>query len=128
MWELVLKNIELSLILVVILLGCITANILFGLYYNIGKKGQKFNSKKLIKGLLKALTVIGGTLCLVICFTLLPQVIEIWQLDIDAAIVEAVSVVLIFGIYIYAIVNYGKDALIKLKAILEVQQDEEDNK
>lgn len=118
MWDIVLQNIQLALILASILTGIIVANILFGLYDNIGQKQEPFEWRRFLKGILKGMVVIVGTLCLVVCFTLLPQIIEIWRLDIKPDFLEAVSVILIFAIYIYAIVQYAKMALAKLQSIL----------
>lgn len=122
MWILVWQNVQLALILATILTGIIVANILFGLYDNIGQRQEPFEWRRLVKGLLKGLVVIVGTLCLVVCCTLLPQIIEVWQLDIEPDLLEAISVILIFAIYIYAIVQYAKTALSKLRNILKVNE------
>lgn len=128
MWIVVWQNVQLALILAAILTGIIVANILFGLYDNIGQKQQPFEWRRLVKGLLKGFVVIVGTMCLVVCFTLLPQIVEIWQLDIDTALLEAISVILIFVIYIYAIVQYAKSALSKLRDILKVEEPKTEQK
>ena len=125
MWILVWQNVQLALIFASILTGIIIANILFGLYDNIGQKQEPFEWRRLVKGLLKGLVVIVGTLCLVVCFTLLPQIVEVWQLNIEPDLLEAISVILIFAIYIYAIVQYAKEALGKLRAILGVSDSKE---
>lgn len=121
MWLIIWQNVQVALIFMAILAGIIIANILFGLYDNIGQKQEQFEWKRLFKGILKGAVVLAGTLCLVVCSTLLPQIIDIWKLNVDSSILEAISVVAILVIYLYAIVQYAKAAIGKLKDILKVE-------
>lgn len=106
------------------LAGTTAANILFGLYDNIALKGEDFDKDKLLLGFKKFAVVALGTACLVVVFALLPGVLELWQIDIDPAVIEGISAAVIVVIYVVAIASSGVDALSKLKDILKIKTGE----
>lgn len=120
MLESLISNLELIGILIVMLAGTTAANILFGLYDNIALKNEAFSRDKLLLGLKKFGVVALGSACLVIVFALLPGVLELWQVDVDPAVIEGISAVAIVVLYVMAIASSGADALGKLRDILKI--------
>ena len=124
MLESLIQNLELIGILIAMLAGTTAANILFGLYGNIELAGQDFTWPKFFHGLKKFGVVAVGTACLVAVFVLLPGVLELWRVEVDPAVIEGLSALVIVGVYLVAIAISGAGAVAKLKDILKVKTGE----
>ena len=75
MFDLLLSNLILILILVVMYLGSLGVNTILGLYESLGSMKENFSKEKLFKGLIKGGIVLIGALAVTANISLIPSIL-----------------------------------------------------
>lgn len=125
MFETLLSNLLLILILVVMYLGSLGANTILGIYYNISGIKENFSKEKLLKGLVRGGIVLAGSLLIAGIISLLPEVLTAFGIATESALFESISVAAMAGVIGSTVVRYLSDAVKKLYAILGTKGEEE---
>lgn len=119
MWEVLFSNLALIGALLVMFLCALSANTLFGVYYNVATLKESFKLDKLLLGLLRGAVVLVGVVGLIVVISLAPFILESAGLsDLTEAIINAISVIAIVGVILTATITYLIQALEKFKKIL----------
>ena len=99
---------------------CVAANIVAGIYYHVRHIGQCWNKTQLLNSILRMLAIGVSTAILAVVATVAPLILSSLGL-INEDFSRMVSVTLIIGMYVKAIVRYFKEALATVGNILENQ-------
>jgi hypothetical protein len=118
MFNVLLSNLSVIGILVCMYLGSFVINTFLGLYHNIGNIKETFSKEKLLSGLYKGCIILFGALFLTVIISLLPEVLSIFGLAAESAMIENISVAAMGGVLASAIVKYLSDAVKKLYTIM----------
>ena len=118
MFNVLLSNLSVIGILVCMYLGSFVINTFLGLYYNIGSIKETFSKEKLLSGLYKGGIILFGALFLTVIISLLPEVLSIFGLAAESAMIENISVAAMGGVLASAIVKYLSDAVKKLYTLM----------
>lgn len=116
-----------------VILGILTfVNTICGIITNLDR-GEKFNLKKLLKGLLKAVMFYLSAVLTSIAFTMLPfintmitKIFEIELLSRDT--LNTLSTIAILGIIVAAIITQGKGAIENVNRLSIMSADVDNNK
>ena len=112
MKELIITNIEIIAWFLAILGGITVSDILFGFYKNVVKLGEDFDWKRIGKSMLKLASLVGGIGLLTISLTIFPEVLKMFSIEIiNPEVLESVSVLVIFGLMVSAILTQGAAAI-----------------
>lgn len=119
-----LENMQLIIFLMSIL-GCsVVANIIAGIQLNVNEIEMKFDKKILFKGILRAIFISIVVLLLTVVVSYLPEVLNNANITIvSEEATDLMSILAIVIIIVSAIIKYFKDALDKLKIILNLTED-----
>lgn len=97
------------------------SNFVLSLYYNIGIVKDSFDKTKLKDGFLKMISVMVGTLLLIVAFTTLPQFLTYIGFPQTEEIQNLFNVIGISGIIITSSITYGKQAIQTLTDIFKIK-------
>ena len=118
MFSVLLENLLFIGVLVIMYLGSLGANTLFGIYHNLSTVKEDFSKEKLFSGLIRGGIVLVGSLLVTGIISLLPEVLAGFGITTEAGLFESISVVAMGGVMATTIVRYLGDALKKLYLIL----------
>ena len=124
MFDLLLSNLILILILVVMYLGSLGVNTILGLYESLGSMKENFSKEKLFKGLIKGGIVLIGALAVTANISLIPSILTALGITAEAAMFESITVAGMGTVLISATARYLGDAIQKLYSILGVKKGE----
>lgn len=124
MFDLLLSNLILILILVVMYLGSLGVNTILGLYESLGSMKENFSKEKLFKGLIKGGIVLIGALAVTANISLIPSILTALGITAEAAMFESITVAGMGTVLISATARYLGDAIQKLYNILGVKKGE----
>ena len=119
MIELVLENLLIIGYAVGFLGLAMLSNTCFGLWYNIKKLKKKFSWKKLFDSGLKFLVFTIGLSSLAVLITLLPVYLQYSGVQLSEEVFDIANIVIIASIFVTSIVAYTKQAITKLRNILD---------
>lgn len=119
MIDLVLENLLIIAYAVVLLGLAMLSNICFGLWYNVKKLKKKFNFKKLLESIVKFLVFAIGLSALSILITLLPVYAQYSGIQLAEEVYDIINLIAIVAIFISSIISYTKQAIEKLRNILD---------
>lgn len=115
------------------ILGILTfVNTICGIITNLDK-GEKFNLKKLLKGLLKAVMFYLSAVLTSIAFTMLPfintMITKIFEIELlSSDTLNTLSTIAILGIIVAAIITQGKGAIENVNKLSTMSADVNNNK
>lgn len=118
MFEMLLSNLLLIGILVLMYLGSLALNTLFGTYYSISNLKENFSKEKMISGLTKGGIILVGALGITVLISLLPEVLAAFGIAAETNLIEGISIAAIAGVMGSTILKYLSDALQKFYSIL----------
>lgn len=118
MFEMLLSNLLLIGILVLMYLGSLALNTLFGTYYSISNLKENFSKEKMISGLTKGGIILVGALGITVLISLLPEILVAFGIAAEASLIEGISIAAIAGVMGSTILKYLSDALQKFYSIL----------
>ena len=121
MFDVLISNIFLILILIVMYLCSLGVNTLLGIYHNLNNVKENFSKEKLFAGLIKGGIVLIGALSITAIISLIPSVLTTLGITAEAALFESITVAGMGGVLISATAKYLMDAVKKLYSILGVQ-------
>lgn len=116
-----------------VILGILTfVNTICGIITNLDK-GEKFNLKKLLKGLLKAVMFYLSAVLTSIAFTMLPfintMITKIFEIELlSSDTLNTLSTIAILGIIVAAIITQGKGAIENVNKLSTMSADVNNNK
>ena len=116
-----------------VILGILTfVNTICGIITNLDR-GEKFNLKKLLKGLLKAVMFYSSAVLTSIAFTLLPfintMITKIFEIELlSSDTLNTLSTIAILGIIVAAIITQGKGAIENVNRLSTMSADVDNNK
>ena len=116
-----------------VILGILTfVNTICGIITNLDR-GEKFNLKKLLKGLLKAVMFYLSAVLTSIAFTMLPfintMITKIFEIELlSSDTLNTLSTVAILGIIVAAIITQGKGAIENVNRLSTMSADVDNNK
>ena len=116
-----------------IILGILTfVNTICGIITNLDK-GEKFNLKKLLKGLLKAVMFYLSAVLTSIAFTMLPfintMITKIFEIELlSSDTLNTLSTIAILGIIVAVIITQGKGAIENVNRLSIMSADVDNNK
>ena len=116
-----------------VILGILTfVNTICGIITNLDK-GEKFNLKKLLKGLLKAVIFYLSAVLTSIAFTMLPfintMITKIFEIELlSSDTLNTLSTIAILGIIVAAIITQGKGAIENVNRLSIMSADVDNNK
>ena len=118
-FDTILYDLEMTGCAMVLLAGAWLANMILGLYYNTTVSGETFDSKKLLSGALKLLTVAFGTALISVVVSVFPVYLTKYGIEIQEDAISTFSVIVIATIYAASIIKYIKECISKLTDILK---------
>lgn len=118
MFDVLLQNLQLIIILILAFLGSLGINTLLGVYYNLKTLKEQFSREKLLEGLFRGGIILLSGVAITVIVSLLPQILANFGITTDTNLFENISVVAMAGILTSTIVHYLTDALKKFYAIL----------
>lgn len=116
-----------------VILGILTfVNTICGIITNLDR-GEKFNLKKLLKGLLKAIMFYLSAVLTSIAFTMLPfintMITKIFEIELlSSDTLNTLSTIAILGIIVAAIITQGKGAIENVNRLSTMSADVDNNK
>ena len=116
-----------------IILGILTfVNTICGIITNLDR-GEKFNLKKLLKGLLKAVMFYLSAVLTSIAFTMLPfintMITKIFEIELlSSDTLNTLSTIAILGIIVAVIITQGKGAIENVNRLSIMNADVDNNK
>lgn len=116
-----------------VILGILTfVNTICGIITNLNR-GEKFNLKKLLKGLLKAVMFYLSAVLTSIAFTMLPfintMITKIFEIELlSSDTLNTLSTIAILGIIVAAIITQGKGAIENVNRLSIMSADVDNNK
>ena len=116
-----------------VILGILTfVNTICGIITNLDR-GEKFNLKKLLKGLLKAVMFYSSAVLTSIAFTMLPfintMITKIFEIELlSSDTLNTLSTIAILGIIVAAIITQGKGAIENVNRLSTMSADVDNNK
>lgn len=116
-----------------IILGILTfVNTICGIITNLDR-GEKFNLKKLLKGLLKAVMFYLSAVLTSIAFTMLPfintMITKIFEIELlSSDTLNTLSTIAILGIIVAVIITQGKGAIENVNRLSIMSADVDNNK
>ena len=116
-----------------VILGILTfVNTICGIITNLDR-GEKFNLKKLLKGLLKAVMFYLSAVLTSIAFTMLPfinaMITKIFEIELlSSDTLNTLSTIAILGIIVAAIITQGKGAIENVNRLSIMSADVDNNK
>lgn len=116
-----------------VILGILTfVNTICGIITNLDR-GEKFNLKKLLKGLLKAVMFYLSAVFTSIAFTMLPfintMITKIFEIELlSSDTLNTLSTIAILGIIVAAIITQGKGAIENVNRLSIMSADVDNNK
>lgn len=124
MFSMLLNNLLLICILVLMYLGSLALNTLFGTYHSISNLKENFSKERLISGLIRGGIVLLGALGITVLITLLPEILAVFGIAAEASLIEGISMAAIAGVMGSTILRYLGDALKKFYTILGYSKEE----
>ena len=124
MFSMLLSNLLLIGILVLMYLGSLALNTLFGTYHSISNLKENFSKDKLITGLIRGAIVLVGALGITVLISLLPEILVAFGIAAEVALIEGISTAAIAGVMGSTILRYLGDALKKFYTILGYNKEE----
>ena len=121
MFDVLISNIFLILILIVMYLCSLGVNTLLGIYHNLNNVKENFSKEKFFSGLIKGGIILIGALSITAIISLIPSVLTTLGITAEAALFESITVAGMGGVLISATAKYLMDAVKKLYSILGVQ-------
>ena len=119
MMEAILSDLRMVGIAMLLLMGAWTANMLLSMYSNMALKLEGFDKKKFAMGLLKAVAVALGTGLASVVISALPLFLTENGIVVDDTTLDALSIVVVTGLFAAAITKYLKQCIQKLTEILK---------
>lgn len=116
-----------------VILGILTfVNTICGIITNLDR-GEKFNLKKLLKGLLKAVMFYLSAVLTSIAFTMLPfintMITKIFEIELlSSDTLNTLSTIAILGIIVAAIITQGKGAIENVNRLSIMSADVDNNR
>lgn len=116
-----------------VILGILTfVNTICGIITNLDR-GEKFNLRKLLKGLLKAVMFYLSAVLTSIAFTMLPfintMITKIFEIELlSSDTLNTLSTIAILGIIVAAIITQGKGAIENVNRLSIMSADVDNNK
>lgn len=116
-----------------VILGILTfVNTICGIITNLDR-GEKFNLRKLLKGLLKAVIFYLSAVLTSIAFTMLPfintMITKIFEIELlSSDTLNTLSTIAILGIIVAAIITQGKGAIENVNRLSIMSADVDNNK
>lgn len=115
-----------NIITIVMLLGILgvlqLCNIIFGAV--IGSKRKRFNPKKLLEGIVKAVLFCLAFLGFCFCIEILPNILLRIDIELPSNLITLIEIV---GITLTAYKKYALDCYEKIKIFLNVEREENKN-
>lgn len=124
MFDILLNNLQLILILLTAYLVSLGTNTLLGIYYNVREIKQEFSKEKLFTGLARGGIILVSGALITIVVSMLPEILKEFGITTENELFESISIVAIAGILVSIIVNYLSDAVKKFYAILRGDKEE----
>ena len=125
MFTLLIDNLMLIGVLAIMYLVSVFINTVLGMYSNVAEMKQSFSWEKVRSGLSRAAILLVGALVITALITLLPEILAIFGITAETAIIESISVIAMATVMGSAILRYLKDAVTKFFNILGVKVKEE---
>ena len=130
MLEAILSTLSIMGWLGIVLGILVVVNVSTSTIYNVWSSKEKFNWKKMVKGLIKALIFYVSAAALSIAFTILPYINNMISTSFEIELIsnevlEMLSSAGVLGTVVTAIVTQGKRALTGLLKMQEVSTSEE---
>lgn len=127
MFETLLQNIQLILILIFAYLISLGTNTLLGVYYNINSLKESFQKEKLFTGLARGGIILISGLLITVTISLLPEILSQFHITAPENLFENVSMIAMATVLTSTIVRYLTDATKKFFAILNMHITQETN-
>lgn len=124
MFNVLLGNIVLIVVLVFMYLGSLVLNTVLGTYHNISNLKENFSKEKLVAGAIRGAIVLIGALGITVLISLLPEVLTAFGLATETTLIEGLSTTAIAGVMGSTILRYLGDALKKFYTILGYNKEE----
>lgn len=124
MFDILLNNLQLILILLTAYLVSLGTNTLLGIYYNVHEIKQEFSKEKLLTGLARGGIILVSGALITIMVSMLPEILKEFGITTENELFENISIVAIAGILVSIIANYLSDAVKKFYAILRGDKEE----
>ena len=124
MFDVLLGNVMLITILVIMYLGSLVLNTIFGAYHNISDLKESFSKEKLISGAIRGGIILIGALGITVLISLLPEILTAFGIAAEATLIEGLSSAAIASVMGSTILRYLGDALKKFYTILGYSKEE----
>lgn len=118
MFNILLNNLQLIIILLSAYLISLGINTLLGIYYNVREIKEEFSKEKLLNGLARGGIILISGILITIVVSLLPEILKQFGITAENELFENISIVAIAGVLISTIATYLADAAKKFYAIL----------
>lgn len=120
----ILYNIQMILWFILPLILCRLADILFGSITAYKSIDLEFNLKKMINSIICSIVMIVGIILLISGIVALPEIMEYYNIKlIDTEILkDLVNILMVITLLVGTTITYGKDALNKLSALLNIKK------
>lgn len=118
MFDLLLHNLQFIGFLLAMYIFTWGANTVLGIFRSLTAIKETFSWRKLGNGAAKAGIIALATVLLTGVVSLLPSALEAGGITVESTILDGISVAAIATLFITSIVQYAKDAIVKLTSIL----------
>lgn len=105
---------------VLIFVMCYIANMLLGVWKNVKVQGYEFDKALILNSIIKFFVFGIAITLLSISISVIPVYVGYIGIAVEEATLQAIDSTIIIGSFLTASFNYAKDALGKLKALLNV--------
>lgn len=105
---------------VLIFVMCYIANMLLGVWKNVKVQGYEFDKTLILNSIIKFFVFGVAITLLSVSISVIPVYVGYIGIAIEEATLQAIDSTIIIGSFLTASFNYAKDALGKLKALLNV--------
>lgn len=105
---------------VLIFVMCYIANMLLGVWENVKVQGYEFDKTLILNSIIKFFVFGVAITLLSVSISVIPVYVGYIGIAIEEATLQAIDSTIIIGSFLTASFNYAKDALGKLKALLNV--------
>jgi len=118
MFNILINNLQLIIILLAAYLISLGINTLLGIYYNVKQIKEEFSKEKLLNGLARGGIILVGGVLITVVVSLLPEILKQFGISAPDNLFEDLSIVAIAGVLVSSIATYLNDALRKFYSIL----------
>mgnify|MGYP003610020415 CR=1 FL=1 len=119
LWIKVWQSLVMGFVFLIPFAFCRLADIGFGAVLASKLDNLTFDKQKLFKGIVYTIFTLLSLACLIAGITMIPILLEYYNITNTDALKDAVDVTLIISTVVVSSVTYGKDAYEKFKTLLE---------